>query len=40
MGLKFKSASTSAKYVCGYRVNGLVAWKDKDKRTLKEVLNG
>lgn len=34
----FHSASTAANYVCGASVNGLVAWKDKDGYSLKELL--
>ena len=34
----FKSASTAANFVTGSSTNGLVAWKDKSGKTLKEIL--
>ena len=34
----FKSASTAANYVTGSSTNGMIAWKDKEGRTLKELL--
>lgn len=35
----FKSASTAANFVTGSSTNGLVAWKDKDGRTIKEIIS-
>ena len=34
----FKSASTAANFVTGSSTNGLTAWKDKDGRTIKEII--
>lgn len=34
----FKSASTAANFVTGSSTNGLTAWKDKDGRTIKEIV--
>ena len=36
--VKFKSASTAANFVTGASTNGLIAWKDKDGRNIKEIL--
>lgn len=36
----FKSSSTAANYVTGASTNGMTAWKDKEGRTLKELLSG
>lgn len=33
----FKSASTAANFVTGRSTNGLIAWKDAEGRTLKEI---
>lgn len=35
---KFKSASTAANFVTGTSTNGLVAWKNKDGKTIKDIL--
>jgi len=35
--ITFKSASTAANFVTGSSTNGLIAWKDKNGRTLKEI---
>ncbi len=35
--ITFKSASTAANFVTGNSTNGLIAWKDKNGRTLKEI---
>lgn len=34
----FKSASTAANFVTGSSTNGLVAWKDKNGKTIKEII--
>jgi hypothetical protein len=34
----FKSASTAANFVTGRSTNGLIAWKDKDGRILKSLI--
>lgn len=34
----FKSASTAANFVTGTSTNGLTAWKDKDGKTIKEII--
>ena len=34
----FKSASTAANFVTGCSTNGLVAWKDSNGRTLREIV--
>lgn len=34
----FKSASTAANFVTGRSTNGLIAWKNRDGKTLKSVL--
>ncbi len=34
----FKSSSTAANFVTGQSTNGLITWKDKDGRCLKEIL--
>lgn len=34
----FKSASTSANFVTGSSTNGLTAWKDKNGKTIKEII--
>lgn len=34
---EFKSPSTAASLVCGGSENGLIAWKNKDGKTLKEI---
>ena len=35
----FRSPSTAANFVTGNSTNGLLAWKDENGRTLKEILN-
>lgn len=35
----FKSSSTAANFVMGTSTNGLIAWKDKDGKTLKAILS-
>ena len=35
----FKSASTAANFVTGISTNGLIAWKDKDGKTLKMIMS-
>lgn len=35
--ITFKSSSTAANFVTGSSTNGLIAWKDKNGRTLKEI---
>lgn len=35
----FNSPSMAAAFVLGQSANGYVTWKDKDKRTLKELVN-
>ena len=37
--VKFKSASTAANFVTGSSTNGLIAWKDKQGRTIKEIVS-
>lgn len=37
--MEFKSASTAANFVTGSSTNGLIAWKDKSGRTIKEILS-
>jgi len=37
--IAFKSSSTAANFVTGRSSNGLIVWKDKDGRTLKEILS-
>ena len=34
----FKSASTAANYVTGASTNGLISWKDKNGKCLKEII--
>ena len=34
----FKSASTAANFVTGTSTNGLTAWKDKNGKTIKELM--
>ena len=34
----FKSASTAANFVTGTSTNGLTAWKDKNGKTIKELI--
>jgi len=36
--ITFKSSSTAANFVTGSSTNGLIAWKDKEGRTLKEII--
>ena len=36
----FRSASTAANFVTGSSTNGLIAWKDKDGKTIKEIIMG
>ena len=36
--VEFKSPSTAANFVTGISTNGLVAWKTKDGKTLKDAL--
>lgn len=36
--MSFKSASTAANFVTGSSTNGLIAWKDKDDKTIKEII--
>lgn len=36
--ITFKSSSTAANFVTGRSSNGLIVWKDKAGRTLKEIL--
>ncbi len=35
----FKSASTAANFITGRSTNGLIAWKDAEGRTLKELMS-
>ena len=35
----FKSPSTAANFVTGRSTNGLIAWKNKDGKTIKELVN-
>lgn len=37
--VSFKSPSTAANFVTGTSSNGLVSWRDKSGRTLKELIN-
>ena len=37
--ITFKSASTAANFVTGASTNGLIAWKNENGITLKELLN-
>ncbi len=37
--IEFKSASTAANFVTGSSTNGLIAWKDKSGKTIKEIIN-
>lgn len=37
--ITFRSPSTAANFVTGNSTNGLLAWKDENGRTLKEILN-
>ena len=37
--ITFKSASTAANFVTGRSSNGLILWKDKSGRTLKDILS-
>lgn len=34
----FKSASSAANFVTGSSTNGLIAWKNKDGKTIKEII--
>ena len=36
--ISFKSASTAANFVTGSSTNGLIAWKDADGKTIKQIL--
>lgn len=36
--ISFKSTSTAANFVTGSSTNGLIAWKDSDGRSVKEIL--
>ncbi len=36
--INFKSASTAANFVTGSSTNGLIAWKDSNGKTIKEIL--
>ena len=36
--MSFKSASTAANFVTGRSTNGLIAWKDKSGKTIKEII--
>lgn len=36
--ITFKSPSTAANFVTGTSCNGLITWKDKDGRKIKEIL--
>lgn len=38
--VEFKSASTAGQFVCGYSVSGMTSWRDKNRKTLKQVLKG
>lgn len=35
----FKSATGAAKFICGYSINGKIAWKNKQGLTLKQLLS-
>ena len=37
--VKFKSSSTAANFVTGRSTNGLVTWKNKNGKTIKEIIN-
>lgn len=37
--ITFKSASTAANFVTGSSTNGLTAWKDKNGKTIKEMIS-
>lgn len=37
--IKFKSSSTAANFVTGRSSNGLIVWKNKDGKTIKELVN-
>lgn len=37
--ITFKSASNAANFVTGYCTNGLIAWKNKEGQTLREINN-
>ena len=37
--VKFKSPSTAANFVTGRSTNGLITWKNKDGKTIKELVN-
>lgn len=37
--VKFKSPSTAANFVTGRSTNGLITWKNKDGKTIKEIIN-
>ena len=36
--VEFKSASAAGQFVCGYSVSGMTSWRDKNGKTLKELL--
>lgn len=36
--IEFKSASTAANFVTGISTNGLVAWKNEEGKTIKEIM--
>ena len=36
--VSFKSASTAANFVTGSSTNGLTAWKNKEGKTIKEII--
>lgn len=38
--IEFSSPSTAGQFVCGYSVSGMTAWRDTNKRTLKEIVKG
>lgn len=38
--VEFRSPSTAGQFVCGYSVSGMIAWRDKNKRTLKDIIKG
>ena len=35
----FKSPSTAANFVTGRSTNGLIAWKNEDGKTIKQIIN-
>lgn len=37
--LLFKSSSTAANFVTGSSTNGMIAWKDKNGKTLRELID-